>query len=402
VKPKIYPAESHHIRDEHVDAEALFVLSRLQGAGFTAYLVGGGVRDLLMGRPPKDFDISTSAEPEQIKRLFRNCILIGRRFRLAHIRFGRKIIEVSTFRCGDSDEAELIVRDNEWGTPEEDVLRRDFTINGLFYDPSDHKIIDYVGGHDDLKKNLLRTIGDPVVRFVQDPVRMLRCLKFRARFALNIDPPIMKALESCHDELLKSSPARVLEEVLRMLEGGSSEPFIRLLHEHHFLELLFPHIKKCSHEEIEEIFALLCSADQWVNAARDRPPSRAALLACILYPSVIRDLEAFHARLDAPPHLGRVHDRILSFAANALDDAFLHIPRRLRASMVYVLDAQYRFTPLSPKKLRRERMVQQAEFLYALQFLKLRSLVETHLNNCYLSWKQLYRTYRRGKYRRSA
>ncbi|NGX38244.1 MAG: Poly(A) polymerase I [Chlamydiae bacterium] len=147
MEQKVIPFEIHQLPIDKVDTHALYVMEKLKNAGFVAYLVGGSVRDLLLGHRPKDYDISTSAKPEEIKKLFRNCLLIGRRFRLAHIRFGKKILEVSTFRAGDPEKDELILRDNQWGYPEEDALRRDFTINALFYDPSNQTIIDYVEGY---------------------------------------------------------------------------------------------------------------------------------------------------------------------------------------------------------------------------------------------------------------
>lgn len=210
---KNYPFEEHQLPHSKVDSDALYVMEKLRSNGHTAFLVGGSVRDLLLNKKPKDFDISTSAEPEEIKQLFRNCILIGRRFRLAHIRFGKKILEVSTFRSGDPETDELIIRDNKWGTPEQDVLRRDFTINGLFYDPSTQMIIDYVGGYPDLQKKVLRTIGQSFIRFRQDPVRMLRLLKFQARFGFDVDPAARVALLECRQEIVKSSPARIQEEL---------------------------------------------------------------------------------------------------------------------------------------------------------------------------------------------
>ncbi len=223
--PKIYYASEHDIDSTLVDPDAALVIKKLREAGFSAYLVGGSVRDLLIKKTPKDYDISTSARPEQIKQLFqKNCLLIGRRFRLAHLRFGRKIFEVSTFRTGENH-SDLILQDNIWGTEEEDVLRRDFTINGLFYDPASHHVIDYVGGWEDIHQGTLRTIGDPEVRFRQDPVRMLRFLKFRARFGFNIDPLAKKALIHCREEILKSSPARLLEELLQDVRIWSCSPF---------------------------------------------------------------------------------------------------------------------------------------------------------------------------------
>jgi poly(A) polymerase len=203
VRPKTYVTGDHDIDHSLIDADALWVLKKLKDAGYIAYLVGGSVRDLLIKEAPKDFDISTNAKPEEIKDVFkRQCLLIGRRFRLAHIRFGHKVIEVATFRSGDN-ESDLIIRDNQWGSEEEDVLRRDFTINGLCYDPTTRTIIDYVGGWEDIHKKLLRSIGDPRVRFKQDPVRMIRLLKFRARIAFEIEEDSKKALLECRDELLK-------------------------------------------------------------------------------------------------------------------------------------------------------------------------------------------------------
>ncbi|HAB99553.1 MAG TPA: polynucleotide adenylyltransferase PcnB, partial [Parachlamydiales bacterium] len=165
MQPKIYTVDEHRILPEKIDSHAFYVIEKLRDAGHSAYLVGGGVRDLLLGQKPKDFDVSTSASPEEIKALFRNAILIGRRFRLAHIRFGQKIIEVATFRSGDTEAPDLIVRDNVWGSEEEDVLRRDFTINGLFYNPREQTVIDYVQGYPDLEQRILRTIGQPDLRF---------------------------------------------------------------------------------------------------------------------------------------------------------------------------------------------------------------------------------------------
>ena len=240
MQPKIYHATDHDIDANAIDQDAVKVIQRLLDAGFSAYLVGGGVRDLLLKKRPKDYDISTSARPEQIKQLFqRQCILIGRRFRLAHIRFGHKIFEVSTFRSGEND-SDLIVQDNCWGTPEEDVLRRDFTINGMFYSPSTHTVIDYVGGWEDIHKRILRSIGDPYVRFKQDPVRMIRLLRFLTRTGFTVDADTKGALLQLSHEITKSSPARILEEMLKMLESGYSSPFFHEMFKANLLKPLFP------------------------------------------------------------------------------------------------------------------------------------------------------------------
>src|SRR5262249_24647956 len=217
------------------DPDALKVLYRLRQGEHAAYLVGGSVRDLLLGRRPKDFDIGTSAHPYQVKKLFRNCWIIGRRFRLAHVRFGPKVIEVATFRrqvqpgeevvqdgvpAPDPNTAEgahLLHHDNTFGTPEEDAFRRDFTVNALFYDIATFSVIDYVGGLEDLRAALVRSIGDPELRFKEDPVRMLRAVALAARLGFSIDPPTRDAIHAHSREIARSSPARLLEEFYKIL-----------------------------------------------------------------------------------------------------------------------------------------------------------------------------------------
>lgn len=227
--PRVYALEEHDISPQSIDAKALYVLEKLRAAGHVAYLVGGSVRDLLLKMTPKDFDISTSARPEEVRALFSRVVLIGRRFRLAHVHFGRKVLEVSTFRAGNIENEEFIKEDNMWGTPEEDAARRDFTMNALFYESQGQKIIDYVGGYEDIRERRLRAIGQPRLRFKQDPVRMIRCLKFQARFDCDVDIDTERALIACKQDITKSAPARVLEELLRMLESGASRVFFRLI-----------------------------------------------------------------------------------------------------------------------------------------------------------------------------
>lgn len=224
------------IARDAIDPDAEKVVRRLRRYHHKAYLVGGCVRDLLLGRKPKDFDVATSATPNEIKDLFRNCRIIGRRFRLAHVFFGAKIIETSTFRSdpreGKSpDEVEelLIRRDNVFGTAEEDARRRDFTINGLFYDIEASEVIDYVGGLADLDARLVRTIGDPEIRFREDPVRILRAIKFAARLGFTIEPTTYAALLRHRSEIHACAPPRVLEEIYRLLRGGAARRSMELL-----------------------------------------------------------------------------------------------------------------------------------------------------------------------------
>jgi poly(A) polymerase len=240
VEPKVVPRAEHPISRRDIDPDALKVLYRLRQFNHIAYLVGGSVRDLLLGRRPKDFDIGTSAHPYQIKRLFRNCWIIGRRFRLAHVKFGPKIIEVATFRrqVAPGEEVvqdgvpapvqpDLIHHDNTFGTPEEDAFRRDFTINALFYDIATFSIIDYVGGLDDLRAGIVRSIGDPEIRMREDPVRMLRAVALAARLEFGIEPAALEAIRRLRHEIAKSSPARLLEEYYKILRAGRAERTFR-------------------------------------------------------------------------------------------------------------------------------------------------------------------------------
>lgn len=299
--PIVVPRASHVISRRDVDPDALKVLHRLRDAGFLAYLVGGSVRDLLLGRRPKDFDVGTSARPSEIKRLFRNCWIIGRRFRLAHVRFGTKVIEVATFRrqLRQPDEALaaadttgevvdrrrdlMISHDNTFGTPEEDAFRRDFTINALFYDIATFSVIDYVGGLRDLEERVVRSIGDPDERFQEDPVRMIRAIGFAARLGFDLDPPIVDAIKRQRYEIAQSAPARLLEEYLKILRAGSAEPTFRMLHEHRLLERMTPELAAGACEALWQSLAGL-------DSYRRRLGSPAAMTNPILLGTLMRPL----------------------------------------------------------------------------------------------------------------
>src|SRR5512139_1948040 len=252
VEPTVIPRSEHPLSRRDVDADALKVLYRLKDAGFIAYLVGGSVRDLLLGRRPKDFDIGTSAHPYEVKRLFRNCWIIGRRFRLAHVKFGQKIIEVATFRRQVSaslaeDAPDLLIhRDNTFGTPEEDAFRRDFTINALFYDIATFAVIDYVGGLRDLKDGIIRCIGDPDERFREDPVRMLRAVAFAERLRFTLDPPVEQSIRRQRQEIARSAPPRLMEEYYKVLRTGASERVFRTLARVGLLEPITPELQHAS------------------------------------------------------------------------------------------------------------------------------------------------------------
>ena len=286
VEPTVIARSEHSISRRDIDPDALKVLYRLHEHNFVAYLVGGSVRDLLLGRRPKDFDVGTSAHPHQVKKLFRNCWIIGRRFRLAHVKYGPKTIEVATFRrqvdpselpadAARADEAleavpeqplpegatveeqvrsegthlakirahdRLIHRDNTFGTPEEDAFRRDFTINALFYDIASYSIIDYVGGLKDLENKLIRSIGDPGTRFLEDPVRMLRAVVFAARLDFSIDEPIHAAFDTHRHEIGRAAPARLMEEYFKILRSGFAEKTFRMLKDTCLLREMTPEL----------------------------------------------------------------------------------------------------------------------------------------------------------------
>jgi poly(A) polymerase len=280
---KVIPRADHIVSRRDIDADALRVLNRLHESEYTAYLVGGSVRDLLLNRRPKDFDIGTDAHPYEVKKLFRNCWIIGRRFRLAHVKFGLKTIEVATFRKhvpapdpsdpaandggapivpeapeasdqpvlvhsddhkrrGHHDEHGIVRRDNIYGTPEEDAFRRDFTVNALFYDIATQSVIDYTGGLDDLHHKRIVSIGDPAVRFTEDPVRMLRAAVFAARLGFSMDDAVEGTIASHGHLIQKASPARLLEEYFKILRSGYAEATFRELHRVGLLQLMTPEL----------------------------------------------------------------------------------------------------------------------------------------------------------------
>ena len=301
--PVVVPRAEHAISRKQIDPDALKVLYRLHQHNYAAYLVGGSVRDLLLGRRPKDFDIGTDAHPYQVKRLFKNCWIIGRRFRLAHVRFGAKTIEVATFRrqltaeeLAAPEEAHdgiplehashhdrMLHRDNTFGTPEEDAFRRDFTVNALFYDIANFSIIDFTGGLRDLEARVIRSIGDPTERFQEDPVRMIRAVSMASRLDFSIDPPIDGAIAAHRRELARSAPARLMEEIYKLLRAGSAEKAFRMLADRRLLEPIAPELQKRSGEGL---WRSLAAVDAYRHQFNETPETltNAVLLGTLLVP----------------------------------------------------------------------------------------------------------------------
>jgi poly(A) polymerase len=377
------PRSEHSISRSRIDPDALKVLYRLHQNDHVAYLVGGSVRDLLLERRPKDFDIGTSAHPYQVKRLFRNCWIIGRRFRLAHVRFGPKTIEVATFRrqlsaqelaAADAaiDEAtaadpgedtsrdRLVHRDNTFGTPEEDAFRRDFTINALFYDIGTFSIIDYTGGLQDLERRLVRCIGDPTERFREDPVRMLRAVAMAARLDFTIDQPVESAIAEHRSEIARSAPARLMEEFYKLLRSGASERAFRMLAERRLLEPISGELQ--SHASIG-LWESLRALDTYRGRFESSPEalSNAILLGSLLIPlgHGIRSLSP------APPPNGdfRKEPRISL--------GLLPLARRDIERLRQILSLQRRLTDLTLSPRARRSLMARGPFREALTWLEI-------------------------------
>ncbi len=300
----------HTISRRRIPENVLKVLYRLHRSGYRAYMCGGSVRDLLMNRTPKDFDIATDAHPTEIRRLFRNSRIIGRRFRLVHVIFQDMVVEVSTFRreperSGEETTELLVTDDNTFGTPLQDARRRDFTINGLFYNIADFSVIDYVGGLDDLSQGKVRVIGDPDVRFREDPVRMMRAIEFASRLGFEIEHETYAGILRHRAEILKASPPRVSEEILELLRRGWSRGAFRLMVETRLLEPLLSEIYgSIAAEKAVYFWKMLEVLDRTVQS--DRKVSDPVLLAVLMLPWIMDELDRENARREGRMRIGEV------------------------------------------------------------------------------------------------
>ncbi|OGT47131.1 MAG: hypothetical protein A3E83_05085 [Gammaproteobacteria bacterium RIFCSPHIGHO2_12_FULL_41_20] len=292
---KVIPRSQHNISRQAINPNALKVLYRLHHAGYAAYLVGGCVRDLLLGRHPKDFDIATDAHPEQIRALFRNCLLIGRRFRLAHIRFGKEVIEVATFRAPHNIEHThkegMVLRDNVYGTIKDDAWRRDFTINALYYNIADFSVVDYMNGMEDLQAARLRIIGDPEQRYQEDPVRILRAARLAGKLHFTLSPETASPIRKLSSLLQHVSTARLYQEVVKFFQEGKSLPIFKLLQEYALFQQLFPQVAPYINNPLMLAFLekILAEADQRIAA--DKNISPAFLLAAFLWHPIFQQIQ---------------------------------------------------------------------------------------------------------------
>jgi poly(A) polymerase len=391
--PRVIPREQHNLSRKQISRGALRVLYGLKDAGFRACLVGGAVRDLLLGRRPKDFDVATDATPEEVRKLFRNCRLIGRRFRLAHVVFGPEIVEVATFRgTGDGDVNEdrhvvdgRILRDNVWGSIEEDALRRDFRVNALYYDIADFSVIDYVGGIEDLERRHLRLIGDPATRYREDPVRMLRAARLAAKLGFTIDDEAAAPFDALGHLLGDAPPARLFDECQKMFLAGYGLESFRTLMRYDLLRHLFPGTARALKHDtsggmLELIERGLAGTD--ARVAEGRPVTPAFLFAVLLWGEV--DTLATHLQEEGasqPLAWLRAAHRVMAEQGKRVA-----IPRRFAYAIEEIWALQPRFAERSRKRV--FRLMAHPRFRAAYDFLLLRAGESEELREAGEWWTQ--------------
>ena len=364
-----YGAGEHHIAPQSIPPEAVWVYRELREAGFEAYLVGGCVRDLLLGYEPKDFDVSTNATPEEIRDIFRRSRIVGRRFQIVHVRSGREVIEVSTFRGHHSAEFEpdsedeqppegsasyaesgMLLRDNVFGNVEEDALRRDFSVNGLYYDPDANCVLDFSTGVADLEARILRVIGDPVTRFQEDPVRMLRAARFAAKLDFTIEETALAAIAKCHKLLAQIPAARMFDEVLKLLLAGQGAATFAVMDHLGLFEPIFPQTARALRESPEErnlIVHALRNSDERI--AQGKPVTPAFLYAALLWPALERRLRKLQerAQLPLPAAMYEAASEVVAEQCRSTT-----IPRRFSTPMREIWDLHQRLIGRrSPQKL---------------------------------------------------
>lgn len=355
----IIPRSEHSVSRDNIDDIALKVLYRLHKAGYRAMLVGGGVRDLLLGHSPKDFDVATDAHPEEVKKIFSNSRIIGRRFRLAHVFFGREIIEVATFRASQQDEVDAqqlehdrehdrehdesgrILRDNVYGQLEDDVWRRDFTVNALYYDIADFSIVDYTSAMDDINNKVLRLIGDPQTRYREDPVRMLRAIRFAAKLGFSIHPDTEQPIYSLGHLLEDIPPARLYEETLKLFHSGQANTCLQLLRKYGLFQYLFKQADDLLNQgnETFEAFVHLSLQSTDERIRQSKPVTPAFLFAAMLWGAVENTFRALEdAGESESVTMQNASSRVLSRQVKSIS-----IPKRFSMVVRDIWQLQRRF-----------------------------------------------------------
>ncbi len=388
---EVIAREDHSISRNHISENALKVLHRLKSAGYDSYLVGGGVRDLLLGQSPKDFDIVTDAHPEQVHKLFRNSRLIGRRFRLVHVVYGRDMIEVATLR-GHHDNAQgkheskksdsgMLLRDNVYGTIDEDAIRRDFTINALYYDIKDFSVHSYAGGMQDLNKRRLRLIGDPKTRYREDPVRMLRAVRFAAKLDFSIDSKSAAPINELAPLLLDIPAARMFEEVLKLFMAGYAQKTFELLEKYNLFAQLFPHTQQCINENSDYrnlVNHALANSDARVAQGKSLTP--AFLFSVFLWPCLLETAKTLRDQgIPAVPALHQAASEVISNQQNHTT-----IPKRFMIPMREIWDLQRRLEKRLPRQI--ESTIGHGRFRAAYDFILLREQNGENLDKAGAWW----------------
>ncbi|MBO7166680.1 MAG: polynucleotide adenylyltransferase PcnB [Kiritimatiellae bacterium] len=380
-KPIIRLRADHCISRKNIDKTALKVLYRLANLGYTAYLVGGGVRDLLLGRTPKDFDVATDARPNEVKRAFRNCFLVGRRFRLAHICFGPgKIVETATFRKDSQSVGEIIehasegpFEDNTFGTPETDAYRRDFTVNGLFYDITTFSVIDWVGGLEDLEKRVIRSIGDPMIRFREDPVRMMRAIKFSSRLGFTIEKKTLSAIKELHSNILTASVPRLCEEIFRLFSYGVSMPAFKMMYNYGLMKDLMPELADFIAKDGGEnsiVWKHLQALDEYEKEMLKKHADGVSnsIRAAVLYSAMAKEIGSRNA--------------LSTFSKS------MKIPKQVYFSSILLIDSAKRLS-IAPAR-GKKRFVYNRDFKSALIYNRIMAKAEKRDLSVLKEWEELY------------
>lgn len=389
--PRIIPRSEHSISRKDISENALKVLYRLHRAGYAAFIVGGGVRDLLLGLHPKDFDVATDASPDEIRSIFRNCRIIGRRFRLAHVHFGPEVVEVATFRGShefsevDSVHPEhgMVMHDNVFGTIEEDAFRRDFTVNALYYNIADFSVVDYVGGMEDIKKGILRVIGEPNKRFREDPVRVLRALRLAVKLNFKLADNLIEPIQKLKGLLQNVPPARLFEEILKLFHGGVANRTYVVLKEQGLFQYLFPlttHSLQNGLNPTDKLLQqVLTDTDERVK--QNKPVTAAFLFAALLWHPL---LERFDVNL-------KKGSRPFMAQSQAFDDVLreqnkhIAIPRRVQIYMREMWNLQLRFERIFPRSV--YKLLSEPRFKAAYDFLLVRHKVGEEVAELVQFWQ---------------
>lgn len=383
----IIPRDQHSISRKNISPAAIKIIKQLEDAGFTAYLVGGGVRDLLLGSNPKDFDVATNAKPEEVKRIFRSARIVGRRFQIVHVRMGREVIEVTTFR-GHHEESSsmrsedgMLLRDNVYGTLETDAMRRDFTVNALYYTLKDFSVIDYCNGMEDLKQRTLRIIGDPATRYKEDPVRILRALRFAAKLGFSLEAKTAQPIRELSGLLLNVSDARLFEEVLKLFLGGSATATFNLMREYDLLTHLFPGTDKAlkAGDELGANLIEQCMINTDKRIRGDKTVTPAFIYAALLWPALQQQLTLLSGQMTPTQAWGQAAQNVINQQLTRTA-----VPKRFLIPMREIWDLQQRLP--SRLGMRALRTLDHPRFRAAYDFLLMREAAGEALDGLGVWW----------------